>query len=388
MAGIDCIATTAVMKICFLIRSLNHGGAERQVSQLAADLKRRGNSVRVVTFYPGGRFEEQLAADGISVTSMNKRGRWHLFGFIVALRRELRRDRPDVIYSFLTTANIVAVTLAYTLRRLPVIWGVRVSDMDLTKYGTVDRLASSIERMLAGAPRLTISNSAAGVARCLQRGFPNERLTHVPNGIDLDSFHPDPNAGPALRRLLGLNEPTPVIGLIARFDPMKGIDVFVKAAKDLKALIPSVHFLLVGKGMDSDNSALCKLIESHGLEGSVSLLGVCKDIPGIQAGLDIATLSSRFGEGFSNVIGEAMACGIPVVATSVGDAAAIIGDTGWIIPAGDVGALSKGWQEALALTPDKRAQMGIDARNRIMELFERQAIAEKTEAALAGAVRT
>lgn len=386
MAVLNRTGVDVVVKICFLIRSLNHGGAERQMSQLAADLKRRGHAVRVITFYPGGRFAEQLAADGVPVTSLNKRGRWHLFGFAVALRRELRSDRPDVVYSFLTTANIVAAILAYTLRGLPVIWGVRVSDMDLSKYGPIDRMVSAIERMLASTPRLTICNSAAGVARCLKRGFPGDRVTHVPNGIDLDSFQPDPDAGPALRRRLGLNEHTPVIGMIARFDPMKGVDVFMKAAQDLKSIDPTARFVLAGNGMEPGNTDLSSLIGTEGLEGNVSLLGVSEDIPGIQAGLDIATLSSRFGEGFSNVIGEAMACGVPVVATSVGDAAAVIGDTGWIVPPGDAAALSKAWQEALALAPESRARRGRDARQRVTERFDRRAIAEKTEAVLAGAV--
>lgn len=375
------------MKICFVIRSLNQGGAERQVSQLAVDLKRRGNSVRVVTFYPGGRFEEDLVNNGVPVTSMNKRGRWHLIGFAFALSVELRRDRPDVVYSFLTTANILVAALAFTLRNISIVWGVRVSDMDLAEYGSVDRFASRIESMLARIPRLTISNSAAGIARCLRRGHPAERVTHVPNGIDLETFRPDPGAGQTLRRQLGLKEHTLIIGMIARFDPMKGVDVFLNAAKDIKMVNPSVHFLLVGKDMDSSNRPLVSQIESLGLNGSITLMGTCDDLSRVHAGLDVATLSSRFGEGFPNVIGEAMACGVPVVATSVGDAAVIIGKAGWVIPPNDTSALSQGWQTALALSPEKRQQMGRDARSRIAELFERQAIAEKTEIALARTVR-
>lgn len=376
------------MNICILIRSLDRGGAERQATQLAEDLAERGHSIRVITFYPNGWYSGRLTKAGITVTTMNKRGRWHIFGFARDLLRELRTDRPDVIYSFLTAANVVAALLSHILGRLPIVWGIRSSDMDLDQYGAVDRLLSRVERALAKTPCLIISNSVAGIEHCVKRGFPAERITYIPNGIDLETFHPNPDARRLLRHRIGIDDQGSVIGMIARYDPMKAVDVFLDAAHQLNTFNPSVHFVLAGTGMEQTNRDINQTVQAYGMENHVTLLGPSNDVPGLLAGLDIATLTSRFGEGFSNVIGEAMACGIPVVATSVGDAAAIIGDTGRVVEPDDPAGLAQAWQEVLDLSPRNIARLGEEAHARIASSYQRHAIAERTETAIIQALQT
>ena len=371
------------MNICFLIRSLDRGGAERQLTQLAADLKERGHTVRVITFYPGGTFEKQLVASGVPVSCMNKRGRWHLFGFLRDLRRELRFRRPDVLYSFLTSSNVLSAILSFALPGIGLVWGIRVSDMELTAYGRLDRLISGLERLLARVPLISIANSQAGADICRARGFPESRVACIPNGIDLDRFRPDPGARNALRRRLGLAEETFLVGMIARYDPMKGVDIFLEAAKNMSGGNPDIRFLLAGNGMGRDNPELMDAIARFGPGEQVIPLGACDDVESVLAGLDMATLSSRFGEGFANVIGEAMACGVPVVATDVGDAAVILGDAGWTVPPGDARALSEAWQKIFALPAETRASAGIAGRRRIEEHFERRSVAARTEELLA-----
>ncbi len=371
------------MNISFLIRSLDRGGAERQLTQLASDLKERGHTVRVVTFYPGGSFEKQLAASGVPVSCMNKRGRWHLFGFLRDLRHELRVRRPDVLYSFLTTSNVLSAALSFALPGIGVVWGIRASDTNLTAYGPLDRLISVLERLLARVPLVSIANSKAGAANCVARGFPESRVDYVPNGIDLELFRPDPGARKALRRRLGLADDIFLIGMIARYDPMKGVEIFLEAAKDLASRNADIRFLLAGNGMGRDNPELMDAIANASLVERVILLGACDDVESVSAGLDIATLSSRFGEGFSNVIGEAMACCVPVVATDVGDAAIILGEAGWTVPPGDGQALSDAWWKIYGMPAEARALAGIAGRSRIEEKFERRSVAARTEELLA-----
>jgi glycosyltransferase involved in cell wall biosynthesis len=367
------------MNICFLIRSLDQGGAERQLSQLATDLKDRGHTVRVITFYPGGKFENQLVVSGVTVVCIGKRGRWDIIRFLWSLRNKLCVYDPDILYSYLSSSNVVAALLSLTSLKFRLVWGIRSSNMVFTPYGLLDRVVSQLERLLARIPQLTIANSKAGVANCVARGFPKERIVYVPNGIDQTLFQPESGARAALRRQLNVSEETALIGMIARYDPMKGIDVFLDAAKDLVDRSRATRFLLAGSGMDSGNPDLVDAIAGHELAGCVSLLGKCDDVGRVLGGLDVATLSSRFGEGFSNVIGEAMACGIPVVATDVGDSAVVVGDAGRIVAPSDSRALSEAWREVLEIPLERRIEIGAVGRNRIQKLFERRSIAVRTE---------
>lgn len=371
------------MNICFLIRSLDRGGAERQLTQLAIDLKARGHTVRVITYYPGGWFEGTLTKAGVPVESVDKRGRWHLIGFLNTLQRTLRRHRPDIVYSMLTTSNVVAAALSFRLLGARIVWGIRVSDMELAEYGAIDRAVSTLEKFMARIPRAIVVNSEAGQHICLARGFRKDRLHHIPNGIDLALFSPDPEKRENFRVALGIGPATPLIGMLTRDDPMKGVDIFLDAAKRLSGTDGNVRFLLAGTGMDRENSALVQEIGNRGLQDRIFLLGARGDVPIVLSGLDVATLSSRFGEGFSNAIGEAMASGLPVVATDVGDTASIVGKDGWIVPPGDSQALSDAWKKVLSLSPETRAETGLAARRAILERFERKAIARRAENLLA-----
>jgi len=133
---------------------------------------------------------------------------------------------------------------------------------------------------------------------------------------------------------------------------------------------PSAHFVLCGDGVTSDNAALAGWIEAAGLRERCHLLGPRDDMPRLTAALDVACSASAYGEGFSNVLGEAMACEVVCVATDVGDAALIVGDTGSVVPPRDPAALAAALGAVLALDPGARAQMGRAARARVEEKFD------------------
>jgi glycosyltransferase involved in cell wall biosynthesis len=150
---------------------------------------------------------------------------------------------------------------------------------------------------------------------------------------------------------------------------MKDYPTFLEAAAIIIKTHPQAEFILVGTGIDATNSDLTSLIEKLGIQKHVHLLGERSDLPTITASLDIAVSSSAFGEGFPNVVGEAMACGVPVVATDIGDTAWVMGDAGTLVPAKDPAKLAEACLHLLNLPEAERRALGEQGRQRITEHF-------------------
>jgi glycosyltransferase involved in cell wall biosynthesis len=172
---------------------------------------------------------------------------------------------------------------------------------------------------------------------------------------------------------------TILIGMVARYHPMKDHANFITAAAKLHHIHPEAHFILVGPEIDNTNIALIQLINDVGLNDHFHLLGERTDIAHISAGLDIASLSSAWGDAFPNVIGEAMACEVPCVATDIGDTAKIIDDTGIVVPPEDSDALYQAWETLIDMGVDGRARLGVAARQRIINFFSISEITHQYE---------
>jgi glycosyltransferase involved in cell wall biosynthesis len=221
---------------------------------------------------------------------------------------------------------------------------------------------------------IVCSHSASRVHQKL--GYAARKMVVIPNGFDLDTFKPDPAAGAAFRRKLNLTDDTPVAGLAARFDEQKDHQTFIRSAAIVLKSFPHTHFLLCGDGITEENATILQWVKETGFPASFHLLDRQSDIQTFHAACDVSVSSSAYGESFSNVLGEAMACGIPCVATNVGGAEEVLGDTGIIVPPRDPEALAKGIVEILALPKDQRQQMGQHSRERVLENFDINRIAQ------------
>lgn len=371
------------MNILFLARALGPGGAERQMALLAAGLQRRGHDVTVATFYPGGNFRAVVTEAGARHVSLDKRGRWEVIGFLARLRRLLKERRPQVVYSFLPPANILAALLARAAGRPRVVWGIRVSDMDLGSYDWVQKLAYWNEARLSPSANLIVFNSESGLKGARRRGLATERAVVIANGIDTKAFAPDAAARRRLRDAWGVRGDETVVGMIGRFDPMKDHATFLHAAEKLALSRPGLRLVLAGVGTTADNAGLDDMLRSTGCAARTILLGERSDMPAVMAALDILCLSSAFGEGFPNVLGEAMAAGVPCVATDVGDARHVVGETGEVVPPGDAEALARAMDrllDRLARSPDA---VRAAARDRIVARFSLDRMVDRSESALA-----
>jgi glycosyltransferase involved in cell wall biosynthesis len=199
-------------------------------------------------------------------------------------------------------------------------------------------------------------------------GYAEHKLTVIPNGIDTDEFHADGEARFSVRSELGIPPSTPLVGLVARFDPQKDHRNFVQAAAAVHACRPDVHFLLCGIDVNLENVKLAGWIGAAGLQGCFHLLGDREDVSRLTAALDVAALSST-SEALPNVVGEAMACGVPCACTDVGDAAGMVGETGRIVPPKNPRALAEAITSLLAMDEAQRARLGSVARSRIRERY-------------------
>jgi len=369
----------APLDLAFLIRSLGSGGAERQLVALAKGLHLRGHRVRVFTYYGGGLFEGDLKAAGVPVVSLQKGGRWDLVAFSLRLLRLLRRDPPQVVHAYLGTSNILVALLKPFLRRTRVVWGVRAAQKDMSQYDPSTRVAYWVECRLSRWADLIIANSQAGRRHAALHGFPAKRMTVIPNGIDTARFRPEPELRKAIRAAWGVAEDEPLVGLVGRMDPVKDHQGFLRAAATVAKVHPKARFICIGGGPADIATRLAAEADRLGLGQRLRWEAPRADMPGVYSALDLLVSSSR-GEGFSNVIAEAMACGVAAVVTDVGDSAWIVEGSGLVVPPGNPDALAG----AVLAQLGKAGGPGVPApRDRITEQFAVVTMVERTEAALA-----
>jgi glycosyltransferase involved in cell wall biosynthesis len=374
----------AVIRITFLVHSLRVGGAEVQLSALARGLDRGEFALTVVSFYDDGELIEELRAAGVAVVTLGMRGRRGLAGFLGRLIRALRDSRPDVVYSYLDFPNVVAAVLKPLMRGSLLIWGIRASDMRLNERNRTWRAIFALERWLAPAADLIICNSRAGKQHLEQCRFPMAAITVVANGIDTARFFPDPAARAHWRAKLRFSDGDLVIGLVARLDPMKDHETFLRAAAELARDLPEARFVCIGGGADQYADGLRQLGESLGLGEKLLWAGARSEVPEMLNVLDIATLTSAYGEGFPNAVGEAMATALPTVTTDVGDAARVVGDTGVVVPIASPSALATAWREMAALSREERTALGAAGRARVVACFPRNRMIAETGAQIRG----
>jgi glycosyltransferase involved in cell wall biosynthesis len=352
-----------------VITGLDIGGAEMTLLKLLSASDGDLQSM-VVSLKDEGIIGPAIAKLGVSLECLQLRAYPPNPGRLLSLWSLARRFRPHVIQGWMPHGNLAASFTQFASRiAAPVIWNIRMSldgvdGEKLTTMGLI-RLGAYLSRY----PSVIIYNSRSGARQHEQRGYRSGRSVVISNGFDCNIFQPDDPSRNRIRQQLGLEATSILVGLVARFHPMKDQSGFLKAAALVSALHPESRFLLVGKGLTESEPALAKLIKELGLTGRVLLLGERTDTPQLTAALDIACSSSSCGEGFSNAIGEAMACGIPCVVTDVGDSAYLVGDTGVTVSPRNPEALARAVGQLIDAGPAKRKELGVAARRRIETEF-------------------
>jgi glycosyltransferase involved in cell wall biosynthesis len=379
-----------VLKVAHVIVGLGPGGAERMLVKLLGAIDRERFPSEVFTLLSiRDAITPEIDALGIPVTSLRMTRVLPDPIALVRLSALLRKSRPHVLQTWMYHADVVGgLAAAMTGQRLPVVWNIRATNPQAAFLRRRTRyLAHVCARMSRWLPQAIICCSAEARRVHVSLGYQDSRIRVIPNGFDIDTFRPDHRARAAVRSELGISAETWVIGMVARFDPHKDHRSFLDAARRLKAVHPDVRFLLCGPNISAANGQLREWIAAAGVDADCHLLGRRQDIPRITAALDIATLSSA-EEGFPNVLGEAMSCAVPCVATDVGDSARLIGDTGRVVPPRNPRALADAWHELIALGRPNIRALGTRARRRIAQHFSIDQVARAYEDVYASVGRT
>jgi glycosyltransferase involved in cell wall biosynthesis len=369
------------IRLLILLRSFSAGGAERQLLEFLKRVDQTSFEVRVQCFYRGDWHREACAIEGVTVSVLDKRHRYDLIGFGVRMFAAARAFSPDVIYGYMFAADILALATG-KLTGSHVAWGLRCSRLDHSRYDFFTRVLHWMSCRFARGAELLIANSHAGLADYVDSGARPQRQIVIPNGIDVRRFRPDAAARSALRRQWGRSDSDVIIGLVARIDPMKGHDVFLRAAAQFSRVREDAWYVCVGAATSGNRDyerQLRELADSLGIAGKVMWVGHVDAVESVYPALDVLTSASLFGEGWSNTVGEAMACGVPCVVSDVGDSARIVGESGCVVAAGDVNALSDGWRRILE---NRAREPGTRERERIVANYSIETSVSATEAAL------
>jgi glycosyltransferase involved in cell wall biosynthesis len=368
------------LKIAFVITDLEVGGAERMLLKLITRLDRRRWQASVISLMDGGPLQPCFEEQGIPVYTLGMSSANSSLRGLRRLAQLLRQLQPDLVQGYMIHGNLCAQIAGFMAnRRLPVLWGVRHSNLDPSAEKASTILLSRALGLLSRFAAHIVYNSGAGRAMHEAMGYAAARASVIPNGFDTEAFRPSPEARTEVRRELGLAPDALLIGMVGRYHPMKGHGVFLRAAAQIAAARDNVFFVIAGSGLDSGNAELVQQVANERLVGRMFLLGVRADVPRITAAFDIATLSS-VGEAFPNVVGEAMACAVPCVVTDVGDAARIVDDTGVVVPVNDAQALADGWARLLDMPAAERQALGMRARQLVCDRYSLDAIVAQYEA--------
>ncbi len=299
------------------------------------------------------------------------------------LCRLLRELRPDVVQGWMYHGDLIGGLAARWTRQGRVVWGVRASNLVAGTPLTTLIARWLCARLSSRVPDVIICAAESGRRVHVAIGYDAARTCVIANGFDVDDALPSPAHSTTVRAALGLHPDELVVGLVGRFHPIKDIHNFVRAAGILVQRTPGIRFLMVGRGFEPANLELMQWIEQNGVRENMLLVGERSDISRCLAALDVFALSSR-AEGFPNVVGEAMAVGVPCVVTDVGDAARLVGDTGRVVAPQDPTALADGIAELLALSHDERVAAGLRARARIRDEFSLARASARYNAVYAG----
>jgi glycosyltransferase involved in cell wall biosynthesis len=357
-------------RVCLIITGLSTGGAEVMLAKLLQQIDRNRFTPTVISLTTTGQIGPQIAALGIPVHAVEMSHDALNLGGFLRLVRLLRQLRPDVVHTWMYHADLLGGLAARLVGIKNVIWGLRQSNLSSDQNKRSTLLVMKICAYFSWwIPKRILSCSDLGRSVHVAAGYRADKMALIPNGFDLSRFHSDAGARDSLRAELGLAKDTLIVGLIAREDPQKNHSGFIEAAVEVHASLPKVHFVLAGTGIDPENIELTELIDRAGLKNQFHLLGRRNDIPRLMASLDLLA-SPSFGEAFPNVLGEAMASGVPCVVTDVGDSAEIVGDTGRVVASGDMSNLARQLIELLQWPAEQRTQLGILARQRVQNLYE------------------
>ena len=365
-------------KVLHIISGLDTGGAEMMLYKLLAAFPNQAIRSEVISLGRNGPITKRIIDLGINVQSLHLGSGW--IGSITGIFLLIKYTRnfcPHVIQGWMYHGNIAATIASFfVFQQVIVCWNIRQTLQDLKNEKIITRLLIRLSPFLSRLPKYILYNSIISAEHHEKIGFYKKSRMIIPNGFDINIFRPQDQVRSSIRNNLGLNLKQ-VIGHIARYHPKKDHETLLRATRRIVDQIPETVVLLIGRGVTEENCRLRSIMEQLDLERNILFLGERADVSQIMVAMDVLVSSSAWGEGFPNVIGEAMASGVACVATDVGESRNIVGDAGTVVPDSSPEMLADAVIELLNLPVGKRFDIGCRARERIATNFSIQDIARQ-----------
>jgi glycosyltransferase involved in cell wall biosynthesis len=379
IARFDVPISPRKIRIVHVINSFQFGGAEAMLSNLLLRTDRERFEPSVAALIDDMSVAQPILDAGIPIVKMGMKPGVPDPRGLARLARYMERVQPAVVQTWMDHSNLIGGLAARMSSRARVVWGIHHSEHVEGTKRTTFMTVNACVRLSSRVPARILYCSEHAREVYEAKGFCRRRGIVVPNGFDSVKFRPDPAARLDVRRELGVGPQATLVGLLARYSPQKDHSNFLRSAAIVQRQCPGTQFLLCGKEVDTNNAALMSQIHSMGLSANCHVLGPRRDVPRIQASLDVA-VSSSISEAFPLVVGEAMLCGVPCAVTDVGDSALIVGEAGLVVPRRNSEALAGAICKLIELGPDGRSQLGIRTRSRICEHFDLGDITRRYEA--------
>lgn len=367
------------MIILHIITDLTTGGAELMLERLVLHQSREGrHDHRVISLRTLGQVGPRLQAAGIPVEAMGMIGLGGLAAGFVRLVRRIRELRPDVVQTWMYHSDLIGGLAARLAGAKRVLWGVRIMDISpalgvsrslIWSRKICARLSRSLPRRI-----VYVAESARKVHEPL--GYDPEKSVVIPNGYSVPSPDDAAQWRQRLRAELGLADGAVLIGCAGRFSPQKNYSGFVAAAAETSRRFPQARFLILGREMTWENEELAGWIREAGLADRFQLLGERANVLEWLSALDIFALFS-LGEGFPNVVAEAMSVSIPCIVTDVGDSALLLDGSGILIKSQDLKGLTSALERLITAGDGERRSLGEAGRRRVESFFSLSAVAER-----------
>jgi glycosyltransferase involved in cell wall biosynthesis len=367
------------MIVLHIITDLNTGGAELMLERLIRYQHGDGrHRHQVISLRGFGQVGPRLKAAGIEVEAMGMNSPAGLARGFVRLVRRIRQIRPDIVHTWMYHADLIGGLAARLARHRRILWAIRIMDISTTLGMSRSliwsrRISAALSRIVPSRI-LYVAEAARKVHEPL--GYVADKSLVIPNGYLMKPPGEVEASRKRLREELGLAGGSILVGCAGRFSPQKGYRGFVEAAAEIGGRFPETRFLLLGREVTWDNEELAGWIRDAGLADRFHLVGEQSNVLDWLSALDIFALYS-FGEGFPNVVAEAMSVGVPCIVTDVGDAGLLLDGSGILIKPGDLKGLTSGLERLITAGEGERRRLGEAGRQRVETFFSLSAVAER-----------
>ncbi len=363
-------------KYLHIITSLDIGGAETMLLRLIKHKSDLVKSTIVVSLTNNGKIGEALEEIGVKVVCLEIKSWSSIFKTLLKLKKIIQNERPTIVHTWMYHANIFGGIAAYLAKSQNIIWSIRRSEFT-RKESLSTFVIMKIGAMFSSTiPKAIVHVAESGLKNHQKYGYKSNNTLVIPNGFDLEKLKYDQSARKKIRNELNLSNDQILIGCVGRFHVSKGYETLISSSANVLKLHKNVKYLLIGRNLDKRNSILMEWINKTGFPEKFIMVGEKRNIAEYMNAMDVFCLPS-ITEGFPNVVGEAMASGLPCVATSVGDVEKITGNNAILVKPNNNELLSKGLNKILSMGNKKRKIMGLNGRRKIEKEYPINLICEK-----------